>query len=102
MKSPRLPSGRAAACFTSAILGLVCVFAGCLSKPALNRQTFAFSLAETAQTNITTSRVLAIRKLDVAAPFDGRTMVYRTGESVFVRDPYAEFLENPRDTLGVT
>jgi cholesterol transport system auxiliary component len=101
MKSPRLPSGRAAAFFTTAILTLICVLAGCLSKPALNRQTFAFSVPETAPTNITISRVLAIRKLDVAAPFEGRSLVYRTGESAFVRDPYAEFLENPRDTLIV-
>jgi hypothetical protein len=39
--------------------------------------------------------------MDVAEPFERRPLVYRTGESAFVRDPYAEFLENPRDTLVV-
>jgi uncharacterized lipoprotein YmbA len=101
MKLPRLPSRISAAFFSPAILVLNCLLAGCLSKPALNRQTFAFPIPEAALTNNTTSRVLAIRRLDVAAPFDSRPLVYRTGESTFVRDPYAEFLENPRDTLSV-
>ena len=44
-------------------------------------------------------RVLGIRSLRIAAPFDGRSLVYRTGEFSYVRDPYAEFLESPDEEL---
>ena len=43
--------------------------------------------------------MLAIRNLQIAAPFDGRSFVYRTGESSYVRDPYAEFLGPPAEQL---
>lgn len=51
-------------------------------------------------TNVVASnRVLGIRNLQIAAPFDGRSLVYRTGEFSYVRDPYAEFLEPPAEEL---
>jgi hypothetical protein len=43
--------------------------------------------------------VLGIRNLQIAAPFDGRSLVYRTGEFSYVRDPYAEFLESPAEEM---
>ena len=53
-----------------------------------------------AATNILTSnRVLGIRDLQIAVPFEGRSFVYRTGEFSYVRDPYAEFLESPAEEL---
>ncbi len=45
------------------------------------------------------SRVLGIRSLQVAAPFEGRSFVYRTGEFSYDRDPYAEFMVPPADEL---
>jgi cholesterol transport system auxiliary component len=44
-------------------------------------------------------RILGIRKLQIAPPFDGRSLVYRTGEFACERDPYAEFLDLPADQL---
>ena len=45
-------------------------------------------------------RVLAIRKLQIAPPFDGRSFVYRTGEFSYERDPYAGFIGLPADILA--
>jgi hypothetical protein len=43
--------------------------------------------------------VLDIRNVQIAAPFEGRSFVYRTGEFSYVRDSYAEFLEPPTEEL---
>lgn len=45
------------------------------------------------------SRVLGIRTLQVAPPFDGRAFVYRTGEFSYERDPYARFMVPPAEGL---
>jgi ABC-type uncharacterized transport system auxiliary subunit len=74
--------------------------AGCLSRPSLKIETFMFNAPAGATTNAAAgARVLAIRRLDVAPPFAGRSLVYRTGEFSYVRDPYAEFLDSPADEL---
>jgi cholesterol transport system auxiliary component len=81
---------------------LVCIFTltGCLSRPVLNKQTFAFDTPVIAATNVVAGdRVLGIRNLQIVAPFEGRSFVYRTGEFSYVRDPYAEFLEPPTEEL---
>jgi uncharacterized lipoprotein YmbA len=54
-----------------------------------------------ASTNAATVRVLGIRNLEIAAPFEGRSLVYRTGDNAYVRDPYAEFLDTPAASLLV-
>ena len=100
MKTPRIHSPRAAKILVAFLLACICGLTGCLSRPALNKQTFAFSLPTIAATNILASnRVLGIRNLQIAAPFEGRSLVYRTGEFSYVRDPYAEFLEPPAEEL---
>ncbi len=84
----------------AALLASTFTFAGCLARPPLNKATFAFDTPASSVTNATTSdRVLAIRSLEVAPPFDGRALVYRTGEFLFQRDPYAEFLDSPEEGL---
>jgi len=100
MNPPHSPSGRLI--FRTVILASICALSGCLSKPALNRQTFAFTAPEMAPTNAATARVLGIRNLKIAAPFEGRPLVYRTGDNAYVRDPYAEFLDTPAESLLVT
>jgi cholesterol transport system auxiliary component len=86
----------------TAILVSACVLSGCLSRPALQRQTFAFTASEAVPTNIlATARVLGIRNLRIAVPFEGRSLVYRTGDNAYVRDPYAEFLDTPAESLLV-
>jgi len=69
----------------------------------LNRQTFAFAAPEKlAPSNVATARVLGIRNLEIAAPFEGRPLVYRTGEHAYERDSYAAFLDAPAESLLVT
>jgi ABC-type uncharacterized transport system auxiliary subunit len=73
---------------------------GCLSRPALTRQSFSFSIPSMV-TNAPAgrARVLEIRQVTVAAPFDSQSFVYRTGAYSYERDPYAQFLVPPAETL---
>ncbi len=86
--------------------GLVCLLllGGCLSRPALVKQSFVFSgppiTSETSGERQDHGRVLELRRLTVAAPFDGQPLVYRTGEFSYERDPYAEFLVPPEQALA--
>ena len=82
-------------------LVMVCLLSGCISRPPLNPQTFAFSLpaASTVEPSVGSRRVLAIRSLRVAPPFDGRSFVYRPSEYSFESDPYAEFLVSSSESL---
>jgi cholesterol transport system auxiliary component len=62
----------------------------------MNKETFAFNVPASSQTSgMANNRVLAIKSLQVASPFNGRSLVYRTGEFSYQRDPYAEFLDVP-------
>ena len=90
----------AANILVASLLAGICTLTGCLSRPALDKQTFAFDIPAIAATNVIASgRVLRIRTLQIAAPFEGRSFVYRTGEFSYVRDPYAEFLGPPAEEL---
>lgn len=101
MKTSLLFFRGAASIFTASIL--VWGMTGCLSKPALTKQTFIFDAATGPSVdNAGGDQVLGIRKLQIAAPFEGRSLVYRTGESAYVRDPYAEFLDWPADEMIVS
>ena len=68
----------------------------------MKRQTFAFTIPEMVPTNVATAGVLRIRNLEIAAPFEGLPLVYRTGDYSYVRDPYAAFLDTPAESLLVT
>ena len=82
------------------LLAIACGLTGCLSRPALNKQTFTFDVPTNSATNASaSSHVLGIRSLQIAAPFDNRSFVYRTGEFSYARDPYAGFLEPPAEEL---
>jgi cholesterol transport system auxiliary component len=73
---------------------------GCLSRSPMDVQTFAFSAPTSPATNEAASgRVLGIKTLQVAPPFDGRSFIYRTGEFSYERDPYAELLGLPAEVL---
>ena len=66
----------------------------------MSKQEFAFSMPMIDAENVVAGdRVLGIKKLQIAAPFEERSLVYRTGEFSYVRDPYAEFLESPEEEL---
>jgi len=88
----------------SAVALVVCAIGltGCLARTPLKQQTFAFGSPDAATNSVaanTGAHVLAIRKLQVAAPFDSRALVYRTGEFAYANDPYAAFLQAPGDSL---
>ncbi len=72
---------------------------GCLSRPALVKQSFAFPIPPLAAHHSSEGPVLDIRDLRIAAPFDGESFVYRTGRDSYERDPYAEFLVAPAESL---
>lgn len=100
MKTSQIQSRLAANIFIAFLLACICGLTGCLSRPAMNKQSFAFSISTIAATNFPASnRVLGIRNLQIATPFEGRSFVYRTGEFSYARDPYAEFLESPAEEL---
>ncbi len=92
--------------FVGLLPTLLCILflAGCLSRPALVKQSFAFSgpaiTSEASAEQQAHGRVLELRRLTVAAPFDGQSLVYRTGEFSYERDPYAEFLVPPEQALA--
>ena len=90
----------------TALFSLCCLtscLSGCLSRPALNQQTFSFNSPTLAATNSVAGRpVLAIKKLEIASPFEDRALVYRTSEFTYVRDPYAAFLDTPAQELLAT
>jgi cholesterol transport system auxiliary component len=83
------------------LLALLGLLSGCLSRPQLHTQTFAFDPPADSiwKSAAQSARVVSIRSLRVAAPFDDRSLVYRTGDFSYVEDPYAEFLVSPSESL---
>ena len=73
---------------------------GCLSRPALQKESFSFTIPA-GNTNATreTPIVLGIRSVEVAPAYQGRLFVYRTAEASYERDPYAEFFVSPGDSV---
>jgi ABC-type uncharacterized transport system auxiliary subunit len=85
---------------STALLAFAFTFGGCLSRSSMKIETFAFgTLAMTETNSATGGRILSIRSLQIDPPFDGRSLVYRTGEFSYERDPYAQFLSPPADAL---
>jgi len=84
------------------LFAAVCLLAGCLSRPPLKIQTYAFDppAASVAKRTAQSQRIVGIRSLRVVAPFDDRSLVYRLGDFSFATDPYAEFLAPPAEALG--
>jgi ABC-type uncharacterized transport system auxiliary subunit len=83
-------------------LALALGLAGCLSKPALRRQTFAFQIPPTAApTESKGQSVLAIRSCEVAPTFASRSLAYRTGQDAYELDPYAGFLIQPAAAVEI-
>jgi cholesterol transport system auxiliary component len=82
------------------LLAFAFTFCGCLSRPPLNHQTFAFEIPELSATNTALGdRVLGIKSLKIEPPFDERSFVYRTGKFSYERNPYAGFLGLPAEEL---
>ena len=74
---------------------------GCVSRPQIVRETFAFtSPSAQAASAPATTNVLALTTVTIAAPYDEKTLIYRTGEQTFERDFAAEFMGPPARLLG--
>ncbi len=77
--------------------------AGCLTRPSLVRESFALvaPAREGASAKVPSTRpVLALKYVEVSNLFDGRLLVYRTGETTWERDPYAEWMTTPGRMLA--
>lgn len=95
--SPSFPVPRLALALLAAAL-----LSGCLSRPSpgLNKQSFSFSIPPAPSAPPPAhGRVLAIRQLRIAAPFDSQSFLYRIGEFSYEHDPYAQFLVPPAGSL---
>jgi len=80
----------------------------CLSKPALVPQLFTIDATASERGPTGSARgasptpggpTVAVRRVSVAAPFDGRELVYRTGAHRLERDPYAILAASPASLL---
>lgn len=74
---------------------------GCLSKPALKRQTYAFQSPPPAATSSQSGGVVAVQPVTVSALFEGQSFVYRTGAESYEADPYAGFLIAPARAISI-
>src|SRR5580698_8005466 len=83
------------------LVAAVCLLTGCLARPPLERQSFNFApLPPSTAKAAPGDRVLSLRSLQIAAPFEGRNFVYRTGDFNYERDPYARFMVLPAEGLS--
>ena len=81
---------------------LGCVLTGCLSRPALVRQTFALQAAAPANSAAPAGQaVLEVRALEVSPRFESRDFIYRMGADLYQADPYAGFLISPARELAI-
>jgi hypothetical protein len=89
--------GRGAATALLAVSAL-----SCLSKPALVPQLFTLDPPppERAASLPGRGRALVVRRVTVAAQFEGRELVYRTGAYRLERDPYATLVATPAALLA--
>jgi ABC-type uncharacterized transport system auxiliary subunit len=97
------PAGASRSWFAAISLSLLaCLFcSGCLSKPALKRQTFAFDNPPPANTASATGGIVALRSVTVSALFSKQPFVYRTGPQAYETDTYAGFMVTPSQTIAI-
>lgn len=77
------------------------VLAGCsaITRPALVRQTFLLDPPAPAAVAHAHPGALRVGTINVAAPFRGKTFVYRVSDLLFQSDYYVEFLVPPAAML---
>lgn len=88
--------------FVLGVVFLLASTAGCtLTRPTIERQTFALETGRPAQ--VATTRfpaTLKVGRISVQPPFAGTSFVYRTDELRYEVDPYNAFFASPHDLLG--
>jgi len=73
---------------------------GCLSKPALVPQMFSIDPPAVEEPRRSAGAcVVSVKRVQVSPLFEGRDLIYRTGEHRLERDPYASFAAPPGDML---
>lgn len=72
---------------------------GCLSKPALRAQIFAFQSPPPAPSE--TGGVVMLRSVTVSPVFDNNSFIYRTGPEAYEIDPYASFMAAPGQAIAI-
>jgi hypothetical protein len=72
---------------------------GCLSKPALRTQMFAFQSPPPAASE--TGGVVVLRSVTMSPVFDNNSFIYRTGPETYEIDPYASFMAAPGQAIAI-
>ena len=103
MKPPIHPSYRRLCVFGrySLLAALICAFAGCgLSRPSPVKQTYLLQAAAPTQPAAAPRPgTLKVGTIAIAAPFRGKSLVYRESDLKFESDFYNEFLVSPSAML---
>jgi len=68
---------------------------GCLSKPAIVSQSYSIDPPSPQSAAAPTGVILALARVEVAPPYSGQALVYRTEEHGLGHDPYARFAAPP-------
>jgi len=75
-------------------IGLLC--AGCsFNQPYPAKDTFVLRGGEIGRSPVTLSETVQVQPVRIAPPYDGRNLVYRTGDVSFSRDYYNVFIAPP-------
>jgi hypothetical protein len=80
------------------VAGLLCN--GCLSRPAIRQETFAFQ-SPPPKASQSQGTILSISSVDVSALFNRQSFVYRTGPEAYETDPYSGFLVPPGQAIAI-
>lgn len=84
----------------TAVLACALAAAGCLAKPALVAHAYSIDPPPPRQApRSPLARVVALRRVEVVPQFDGKSLLYRTGDHELERDPYASFAAPPGEML---
>lgn len=76
--------------------GAIAFGGGCnLNQPYPAKDTFVLRGGEIGRAPVTLSETVRVEPVRIAPPFDGRSLVYRTGEVAFNRDYYNVFIAPP-------
>jgi cholesterol transport system auxiliary component len=66
----------------------------------LAAQEASFGPAAPAPTAVSREQVLQVRRVNIASPFDGSSLVYRTRGGTYVKDYYSEWVAPPEELLS--
>jgi uncharacterized lipoprotein YmbA len=82
-----------------AVLIMTLLLCGCASESPWKEQAFAFETPAAEIGDYSHTNVLSLRGVAVSPLFEGKALVYRTGDDIYERDPYADFLVPPDQML---